>query len=326
MIEMNDNTIIQPYNPGERERVLRLYRLAHKDRELPSNYYRWRYEENPFGPPMIDLMFEGKKLIGHYAVCPTVGNIDGIDYPIVLSMNTFTHPDYWGKGIFTRLAKNLYQRILKDYGVLSIYGFPNTNSHYNFIKRLSWNDVFLVPTVSRDTNIDRKERELKLDSTGSADVRFDDLWNRIKKDRKYIFANARTSNFISWRFTRCPTNKYTILTVGSSSSIEGYAIVKKYMDESKPELDLVDFLIEDNLDGMAFLQEILEYAAIGNYERVNAWIPLGHRIYNCAEKLRFIPQLPITYLSYRLFREMPNAHILSQPAKWYLTMADSDVY
>jgi hypothetical protein len=321
---MKNKLEIRPYHLSYREQILALFHLAHSGKRLSGNFYRWRYEENPFGPIMVDLMFDQDKLVGHYAVCPAQGNIFGQQYPIVLSMNTFTHPDYWGKGIFTCLAENLYKRIVQEMGIYMVYGFPNLNSHYNFIKKLSWRDVFLVPTLWREIDADHKASRFEFEIVETADSRFDELWMRIEK--KYIFANERSSKFINWRFVECPLKKYTILTRGTDKKIEAYAVIKDYINEGILELDLVDFLIDEHVDGADFLNGILSFARKGNYKRVNAWVPIGHDLYNYAEKIKFTPNVPLTYLCFRIFLEIANSQVFYQSTSWYLTMADSDVY
>jgi len=53
------------------------------------------------------------------------------------SMDTMTHPDYQGRGIFTTLAKACY-KIAAARGFQVLYGFPNALSYPGFVRRLDW--------------------------------------------------------------------------------------------------------------------------------------------------------------------------------------------
>ncbi len=53
------------------------------------------------------------------------------------SMDTMTHPDYQGQGVFTKLAEACYD-IAAARGFEILYGFPNPLSYPGFVKRLGW--------------------------------------------------------------------------------------------------------------------------------------------------------------------------------------------
>jgi len=52
-------------------------------------------------------------------------------------MDTMTHPDYQGQGIFTTLAPACYE-IAAACGFRVLYGFPNALSYPGFVRRLDW--------------------------------------------------------------------------------------------------------------------------------------------------------------------------------------------
>ncbi len=103
----------------------------------PSQFDQWRFFSLPEGPVPAALAVDGKRLAGSYSVWPTklrVGN------NVVLgaqSMDTMTHPDYQGQGVFTKLAESCYE-IAKLRGYKVLYGFPNPQSYPGFVKRLGW--------------------------------------------------------------------------------------------------------------------------------------------------------------------------------------------
>jgi len=111
-------------------------------------YDRWRFIDTPYGLAPTIVADDGEKLAGSYTIWPTLLNIGGEVVRGGQSMDTMTHPEYRGKGLFTKLAIACFDQLAKD-GYEALYGFPNANSYPGFIKRLNWDHVGDVPHWSR---------------------------------------------------------------------------------------------------------------------------------------------------------------------------------
>lgn len=104
---------------------------------LNATYLAWLYADNPDGEVVgFDAYHQGR-LAAHYACIPVRLNIFGKDCSGLLSLNTATHPDYQGKGLFTQLATRTYERGA-DLGHHAVYGIANANSTPGFIKKLGF--------------------------------------------------------------------------------------------------------------------------------------------------------------------------------------------
>ncbi len=116
---------IKRYKKGDEREILKLFSIAF-GKDLSMDFWKWRYLQNPFlEDPVINLMWDGTKLIGHYAVSPVVLNVKGESIMTSLSLTTMTHPEYGGKGIFTKLAEDLYQNMYSIENIEAVWGFPN---------------------------------------------------------------------------------------------------------------------------------------------------------------------------------------------------------
>lgn len=104
---------------------------------LSREEWRWFYIDNPAGHPYVSLFYEGDRLLGHYAVLPTLLTFRGESFVAFRSMTTMVHPDGRGRGLFTDLANRVYAMLQAD-GMSMVYGFPNANSAPGFIKNLGW--------------------------------------------------------------------------------------------------------------------------------------------------------------------------------------------
>jgi GNAT superfamily N-acetyltransferase len=100
----------------------------------------WRYRENPAGAVVGSDAWDGERLAAHYVTCPLEARIDGATVRGLLSLNTATHPDYQGRGLFTRLAQSAYGQGA-DAGFGFVIGVANANSTPGFLRKLGFQSV-----------------------------------------------------------------------------------------------------------------------------------------------------------------------------------------
>ncbi len=106
-------------------------------RHMTESYLNWLYGSNPEGAVVGFDAFDGEKLVAHYACVPANATISNQHRRGLLSLNTATHPDYQGKGLFTKLATATYEHAANN-GYSFVYGVANANSTPGFIKKLGF--------------------------------------------------------------------------------------------------------------------------------------------------------------------------------------------
>lgn len=104
---------------------------------LDETYLRWLYRENPAGTVVGYDAWEGGRLAAHYACVPASVRVGGVPRRALLSLNTATHPDFQGRGLFTRLAEQTYARG-EQLGHGLVYGVANANSTPGFVRKLGF--------------------------------------------------------------------------------------------------------------------------------------------------------------------------------------------
>jgi GNAT superfamily N-acetyltransferase len=104
---------------------------------LRVEYLRWLYRDNPAGTVVGTDAWDGARLAAHYACVPAAATLEGRDRTVLLSLNTATHPDYQGRGLFTRLAEATYAAGARD-GHALVYGVANANSTPGFLRKLGF--------------------------------------------------------------------------------------------------------------------------------------------------------------------------------------------
>jgi len=106
-------------------------------RHLDRHYLRWLYQDNPAGSVVGYDAWEGDRLAAHYVCVPASVRLGGSHCRALLSLNTATHPQFQGKGLFTELAQRTYAAGL-DAGFAVVYGFANANSTPGFVRKLGF--------------------------------------------------------------------------------------------------------------------------------------------------------------------------------------------
>ena len=117
--------------------------------------WHWLYIENPNNDPLVTLCFEGKRLVGHYAIISMPLLKGGDIVNSYLSATTMVSESHRKYGLFVKLANENY-RIAYEKGVDFIMGFPNALSTPGFKKRLNWifPPIDYVVTISTERLLD----------------------------------------------------------------------------------------------------------------------------------------------------------------------------
>lgn len=121
------------------QRLVELQNITYADRGLHFSIqnFRYWYIENPLGRVISFNAYDGDKMVAHYACIPVSMNFEGKIISGIHSMATVTHPDYRGKGLFTKLAAMTYECAKKE-GFEFVTGVANANSTPGFIKKLGF--------------------------------------------------------------------------------------------------------------------------------------------------------------------------------------------
>ena len=160
-------------------------------------YLNWLYYENPRGEVKGFDAFDGEKLVGHYACIPI--KVAGYESSSLLSLNTATHPDYQGRGLFSALASATYENVTSSYA--NVIGVANAKSIGGFIKYLGFENL------------------------GNLELRLGSLGRVTSGSRIY------TKEELEWRVS-CPGRNLRLSELASGTSLVSTRI-KMYLPELK---------------------------------------------------------------------------------------------
>lgn len=148
------------------------------------SYLHWLYFENPRGPVCGYDAFDGDKLVAHYACIPI--KVEGYTSNSLLSLNTATHPDYRGRGLFKELASKTFE--VHSSRFANVVGVANSKSVGGFVKHLGFQEI------------------------GNLELRMGRLSREISGSRSY------STEELNWR-SKCPGRQLKVVPLGSSSNL-----------------------------------------------------------------------------------------------------------
>lgn len=286
------------------------------NREISSEFLKWRYVDNPLEDILVCVAIENNKIIANYSVSPIKALIDSNYEKFALSMTTMTHPDFAGKGLFTKLANSVYEK-MEELNYKAVMGFPNKNSHVAFVKKLGWRDIYEIPTL----RLELSDAVIKGEYNFNV-VRDDEF----KLDYSELLVNEKINLYSSkelliWRFKMNPINKYKNYVIEKDGKVLASVITKEFNND---EVDIV--LI--NYSNIELLKDLLNYVVYtskkNSFKYINVWSSTYSSEHEILERIGFINSSPVTYFGARVFNEFSlNAY---NYCNWKIDMGVSDVY
>jgi len=104
---------------------------------LNKDNIKWQYIDNPAGKLVGYNAYSGNTLAAHYACIPTEVVLHGQRTLALLSLNTATHPDYQGNGLFKKLARKTFT-LAESLDFSCVIGVANQNSTHGFVKSMDF--------------------------------------------------------------------------------------------------------------------------------------------------------------------------------------------
>lgn len=140
--------------------------------KFKRDYLDWLYHRNPDGQILGFDARDGDHLVAHYVCAPVWAQVgaEGAAVRGLLSLNTATHPDYQGKGLFTKLAELTYAAAAAK-GYDCVYGVANANSTPGFTRKLKFQ---LVGSLRACVGVGR----LGIEFAHAAPIQFRRIWSK----------------------------------------------------------------------------------------------------------------------------------------------------
>ncbi len=243
----NSSLHIRTANAADTPAIIELLRSSLGDSTIPKSeqLWSWKHIHNPFGNSYVLVAEENGKLIGVRAFMQWQFTRRNKVFRALRAVDTATHPDHQGKGIFKKLTLHLVE-ICKSEGIHFIFNTPNEQSKPGYLKmgwfeqgKLKMKFRFVHPfsvatNILLKRNVDRSQ-EAQPFQKWTTEV-YDLLdYHLIDQDR---MSTVLSSQYISWRYGNNPLFRYYYLT-----DFNTYLLIYRLKDHSfGREMRITEFL------------------------------------------------------------------------------------
>ena len=296
-----------------------------------EDYFRWKHLENPVGPsPMWVAMVDGRVAGFRVFLRWRFRRVGGSTTPAVRAVDTATHPDFQGKGIFSRLTLGALAE-LQEEGVEFVFNTPNEQSRPGYLK-MGWHVVGRVPIRVRPHGLPALARIARARTAAAkwsipteagvaaTDALADDgaLWRLLETTAgdapttSLGLTTDRSPEYLRWRYRFAPLRYRAFVAPGGVQ--DGLAIFRLRRRGEATEAVLCELLAPRPDRGPALLRDVADSTAADYVITAGTTVAGGHLV-------RLPRQGPI--LTWR--RVQPEAVQAPLP-DWALTMGDIELF
>ena len=320
-----------PYSDELRDAYLEL--LPEQELEVGRGKLEWKFRDAPGGTGVISVARDGEKVVGLNGFMAATFRIGTGQARGFQSMDTIVSPVARGRGVFGKLINCFYD---ESEGAL-LYGFPNLNSSPAFFGKLGWNFFGPVPMLVRPLRagyfLKRIARFLpdfqlpllcRRAAEAEAIARFDEsstaAWRSFS--RQVGCAVERDADYLNWRFSDHPTERYTILRGADGAFVVSSVAAKHgarigYVMEAIGSAGSLPGLIAESLHRMRSSRAEMAFAWC------LPWSP-NYAAYRRAGFLPFPARLRPIVINFGARPINASDPAVTDPKSWYISYSDSD--
>lgn len=212
--------LIRPLKADDTNAVLQLLEQCLGTPGIPRTevFWRWKHFQNPFGVSPAVVAESDGKIIALRVFMRWRWRAAGQTLHAVRAVDTVTHPQWQGRGLFTRLTTALLEQMQSE-GVHFIYNTPNKSSAPGYLK-MGWKSVTRLPlwfrplqplkairTIITGKSFDLEEdRPDPQDGNDAALPEILPLFEDFEKEER--IHTDRTPEYLRWRFSAIPGFHY----------------------------------------------------------------------------------------------------------------------
>ncbi len=217
-----------------------------------EKYWRWKHLENPFGKSPVLVCWEGNTLTGVRAFMRWQWIHQGKVIRAVRAVDTATHPDHQGKGIFKKLTLSLVDTCTRD-GDQFVFNTPNKQSKPGYLK-MGWEEAGKLPVSMRVEKPLSILLNLVKQQPASPDqdrtkinyyLQHADLESLlVEHHQQQTKINTNTSvTYLKWRYGNVPVARYLAIGVEEGPVLMGLIIGRLKDTRLGRELRVTDYFL-----------------------------------------------------------------------------------
>jgi GNAT superfamily N-acetyltransferase len=271
---------LRPYRPEDESRVLELLGASlggGPAGERPPEFFRWKHFANPFGSSYMLIAEIDGRMAGLRAFMRWRFNAGNERFTAVRAVDTATHPDFQGMGIFSRLTLRALDDLRAE-GVDLVFNTPNAASLPGYLK-MGWQAVGQVPVLIRVRRpirfLGRFRGSVRdpgshpgVDAASAGDVLADTAGldellapSAIAEPRLHT---PRGIDYLRWRYADAPLLGYHAVLDEQGGAARGVAIFRVRPREALWETTVSELIVRpgDEAVGRRLLRRVREAARV----------------------------------------------------------------
>jgi len=212
--------------------ILRVLKASLGETSSKKTEAVWRYKHinNPFGESLVLVAEEESEIIGVRAFMRWQWQKGDQIYSAFRAVDTATHPDHQGKGIFKKLTLKALE-IGKERGEHFVFNTPNVQSKPGYLK-MGWEEVDKLKIHLRPLNLlQLNNKELEYETLGNENL-IKELLNYHLNELKAAdrLFTPKDMDYLKWRYLNNPLQDYIVI-FAKEYFIAGYVKERKRFNE-----------------------------------------------------------------------------------------------
>jgi GNAT superfamily N-acetyltransferase len=142
-------TELRPFEPADEPAVMSLLdaSLGWVPDAQHRAFFAWKHRDNPFGPSPAWVAMAGGRIVGFRTFLRWEFLLDGKVVRAVRAVDTATHPDHQGRGVFRDLTLHALGALAEE-GIAFVFNTPNARSRPGYLK-MGWDTVGRLGVLAR---------------------------------------------------------------------------------------------------------------------------------------------------------------------------------
>ena len=333
--------LLREFTDTDEAEVLDLLRITLGEGPTGSRtpaFFRWKHAASPFGPSYLLVAEAEGRIVGLRAFMRWRLMTGDRSLRAVIAVDTATHPDFQGRGIFSRLTKEAVTAFGDEVDL--VFNTPNDKSLPGYLK-MGWHVVGKVPVLARIRRPIRfatRARSFRtiaspgdrpriaaapagtsLEDSGSTAAL---LAETAPTDPR--LATPRDLTYLRWRYADAPELDYRTVSVHERGELRGLAFFRVRPRGRLWESTIDDLIVRPG-DRATARRLLSRVARSANVDLLTCHFPRGWAAAAAARRAGFIKAPVGITLAARPLREgiHPDPTVL---ASWALSLGDLEVF
>jgi N-acetylglutamate synthase-like GNAT family acetyltransferase len=228
-----------------------------------EQYWIWKHIRNPFGVSPVLVAEENNTLIGVRAFMCWQWTRQGKILRAIRAVDTATHPDHQGKGIFKKLTLKLVDTCKND-GVDFVFNSPNSQSKPGYLK-MGWEEAGKLPvsiqvrkplSMLYNVVMSRQASEPELKTQLSELLFHPGLQTLLANTQPQNISTLYSPAYLQWRYLQVPVVKYGAVGIHDKDELRGLLIYRFKPSKAGIELRITDIFARAETDFKALISKL----------------------------------------------------------------------